>query len=95
MSSPIKEVLVVGCGAIGAICALLSSYYFVIVCLQSLVDGRIDAYILKKSGLARVTVVARSNFDSIKCKVPCLEMWKLTSSSRISSRPNHSQQEVW
>lgn len=40
MSSPIKEVLVVGCGAVGAICALLDpSYCCAIVCLHSLVDS--------------------------------------------------------
>ncbi|KAL9709287.1 hypothetical protein Ac2012v2_007641 [Leucoagaricus gongylophorus] len=43
MSPPTKDVLVVGCGAVGAV----------------------YAYILKKSGFARVTVVARSNYDSI------------------------------
>ncbi|KIM41423.1 hypothetical protein M413DRAFT_27779 [Hebeloma cylindrosporum] len=44
MSGPVKEVLLVGFGAVGAIYSL----------------------ILKRSGLARVTAVARSNYDIVK-----------------------------
>ncbi|KAF8556622.1 hypothetical protein OG21DRAFT_1459073 [Imleria badia] len=44
MSAPVKEVLVVGFGAIGSI----------------------YSHILKRSGLARVTAVARSNYDSVR-----------------------------
>ncbi|KIJ63666.1 hypothetical protein HYDPIDRAFT_92387 [Hydnomerulius pinastri MD-312] len=44
MSAPLKDVLVVGLGAVGTI----------------------YSYILKRSGLARVTVVARSNYDAVR-----------------------------
>ncbi|KAF9242314.1 ketopantoate reductase PanE/ApbA-domain-containing protein [Melanogaster broomeanus] len=44
MSVPLKDVLVVGLGAVGTI----------------------YAHILKRSGLARVTVVARSNYDAVR-----------------------------
>ncbi|KAF8651174.1 hypothetical protein AX16_004829 [Volvariella volvacea WC 439] len=44
MTGPLKDVLLVGCGAVGAIYSL----------------------ILKRSGLARVSVVARSNHNAIK-----------------------------
>jgi len=82
MSGPVKEILFVGFGAVGAICEFKMS------------DIRedddqpstklADSLILKRSGFARVTVVARSNYDSVKSTSPnpfivmiLLESWMI------------------
>jgi hypothetical protein len=54
-----KDVLVVGFGAVGAICA-----FFVTIPLPSL-NFRKDSYILNRSGMAIVTSVARSNYKVV------------------------------
>lgn len=61
MATPVKEVLVVGLGAVGAIC----KYFWGLYGLQLNYNRIQDSLILKNSGLARVTAVARSNYDAV------------------------------
>jgi hypothetical protein len=61
MAKLVKEdVLLVGFGAIGAICA----FFVTIPCLPSLNFTK-DSYILNTSGMAIVTSVARSNYEVV------------------------------
>lgn len=59
-SGPLRDVLLVGFGAVGAICKYFSN-------ARSISDTwhHVDSLILKRSGLARVTSVARSNYDIV------------------------------
>ncbi|KXN84382.1 Putative 2-dehydropantoate 2-reductase [Leucoagaricus sp. SymC.cos] len=76
-STTIKDVLVIGFGAVGAV----------------------YAYILKKSGLTRVTVVARSNYDAINSQGLTLHSkkygevtgWKPDRLCRDSNNPRDTQ----
>lgn len=69
MAKPMKEVLLVGLGAVGALCEHITDPYNTLsthfVCLDSL--------IFKRSGLARVTAVARSNYSIVQgaFEFPC------------------------
>ena len=65
---PKKEVLLVGYGAVGAVCESLPIMSFLRPCsasLSSISTLCVDAYVLEKSGRAHVTAVARSNYDVI------------------------------
>jgi hypothetical protein len=55
----VKDVLLVGFGAIGAICASTKSDPVLNVRMP------LDSLVLERSGFARVTAVARSNYDAV------------------------------
>ena len=57
--SPARDVLLVGFGAVGAICA------FHLGSAVPFHNRNPDSLIVKRSGLARVTAVARSNYDLV------------------------------
>jgi 2-dehydropantoate 2-reductase len=61
MSTQLKDVLLVGFGAVGAVCELVDHLLLRKVVLMCFVDS----LILKRSNLARVTIVARSNYDLV------------------------------
>lgn len=57
-----NEILIIGYGAVGSICRCM--FQLCIACvLHPMV---LDSLVLKKSGMARVTVVARSNYEIVK-----------------------------
>lgn len=62
MATP-KDILLVGSGAVGAICKYSNAPQ------KSKPTLLLDALVLKRSGLARVTAVARSNYDLIESTV--------------------------
>lgn len=61
---PIKDILLVGFGAVGAICP---SIQHIALPLQSFHSNHAsqDSLILKNSGRARVTVIARGNYEIV------------------------------
>lgn len=63
MSGRSKEVLLVGFGAVGAICEQLPK-----VSKREELIRISDSLIFKRSGIARVTAVARSNYDVVKSR---------------------------
>ncbi|KAF8128684.1 ketopantoate reductase PanE/ApbA-domain-containing protein [Boletus edulis] len=65
MSVPTKEVLVVGFGAVGSICGFLLNLFATPI--ASLAHASVQILTSSSvSGLARVTVVARSNYDAVR-----------------------------
>ena len=63
-----KDILLVGLGAVGTICECLpiNISHRVMRSILTTASFLTDAYVLQRKGLARVTVVARSNYDAVK-----------------------------